>query len=257
MSSNQIVYFNNCRNRRHADIFSENDAFFDLNTTGLQSTKAMDLPVGQECVVATKVEGDRLLFSWYTLHTEKLIKDDSGTSCRVFLGHFNASEEMTKRKAVRSKRYSAFFNNQGSFKRQSVAYGEVLPRYRLGVSGKRPTASADEVDLAGKTFPEGAVRTVSINAYERSASARAKCLQHHGTSCAVCGMSFAEVYGSAAADYIHVHHLKPMSELKKSYRVNPVKDLIPVCPNCHAVIHLGGQVRTIKQVRKLIAKATG
>jgi len=35
-----------------------------------------------------------------------------------------------------------------------------------------------------------------------------------------------------------VHHLVPISKIGKKYRVDPIKDLRPVCPNCHAVIHL-------------------
>jgi hypothetical protein len=37
---------------------------------------------------------------------------------------------------------------------------------------------------------------------------------------------------------IHVHHLRPQSSIGKRYRVNPIADLRPVCPNCHMVLHL-------------------
>ncbi len=32
--------------------------------------------------------------------------------------------------------------------------------------------------------------------------------------------------------FIHVHHLKPLSEVGYEYRVDPIRDLRPVCPNC-------------------------
>src|SRR5690606_25054117 len=44
-------------------------------------------------------------------------------------------------------------------------------------------------------YIEGAVRRISINAYERDKRARAECLSRHGYRCAVCDFSFAEVYG--------------------------------------------------------------
>jgi 5-methylcytosine-specific restriction protein A len=50
-------------------------------------------------------------------------------------------------------------------------------------------------------------------------------------------MSFAETYGTFAKDFIHVHHITSLSEISDSYEVNPETDLIPVCPNCHAMLH--------------------
>ena len=46
-----------------------------------------------------------------------------------------------------------------------------------------------------------------------------------------------KVYGEIAKGFIHVHHLIPLSEIKENYQVNPKTDLIPVCPNCHAMLH--------------------
>lgn len=98
---------------------------------------------------------------------------------------------------------------------------------------------------------EGAARSVLVNAYERSPEARAKCIAHHGTSCAVCGFDFGQEFGATANGFIHVHHLVPLSKIKQSYAVDPVNDLCPVCPNCHAMIHLGGACRSIEEVKAL------
>ena len=89
----------------------------------------------------------------------------------------------------------------------------------------------------GETFSEGAARQVLVNAYERDRVARHRCIEHYGRSCVVCGMSFAGAYGPTAAQIIHVHHVVALSTIKQEYKVNPVRDLRPVCPNCHAVIH--------------------
>jgi hypothetical protein len=86
-------------------------------------------------------------------------------------------------------------------------------------------------------FYEGARRQISVNTYERDRTARDRCLQHYGTRCAVCEKDMSEIYGPEAEGLIHVHHLKPLSDVKEDYRVNPIADLRPVCPNCHAVIH--------------------
>lgn len=102
---------------------------------------------------------------------------------------------------------------------------------------------------------EGAVRLVLVNAYERDAAARAQCIRHYGTACSVCDFDFATSYGDVARGFIHVHHLKPLSEIGESYEVDPIRDLRPVCPNCHAVLHIGEQTRTLEQVKALIRQA--
>jgi 5-methylcytosine-specific restriction protein A len=76
------------------------------------------------------------------------------------------------------------------------------------------------------------------NACERNLEARRRCIEHYGARCVVCGLDFGKVYGEVAEGLIHVHHLKPISEVGESYVIDPVEDLRPVCPNCHAVIHL-------------------
>jgi hypothetical protein len=99
---------------------------------------------------------------------------------------------------------------------------------------------------------EGAVSTIQVNAYERNPEARRTCIEHYGPTCVVCGFDFGRVYGQEAQGYIHVHHLKQLSEVGEEYEVDPVADLRPVCPNCHAVIHLGGGCRSIEAVKQML-----
>ena len=101
---------------------------------------------------------------------------------------------------------------------------------------------------------EGAVRSITVNAYERSPQVRQQCIEAHGTACCICGFSFLAVYGEVAKGYIHVHHLRPLSEVSGEYLVDPVMDLRPVCPNCHAVLHLGGQCRSLDEVKQMVER---
>ncbi|MCK9426014.1 MAG: HNH endonuclease [Ignavibacteriaceae bacterium] len=94
----------------------------------------------------------------------------------------------------------------------------------------------EEVENPTQYF-EGACRKVTVNTYERNFEARKKCISHYGLKCIVCSFDFQKVYGSLGDGYIHVHHLKPLSEIGKEYKLDPIKDLRPVCPNCHAMIH--------------------
>lgn len=115
--------------------------------------------------------------------------------------------------------------------------------------------SPDEIPTT-EIYTEGAIYHVSVNAYERNAAARRQCIAAHGTSCCICGFSFVSTYGPEAEGYIHVHHEKPLSEIKAEYVVDPVKDLKPVCPNCHAFIHLGGGCRSITEVIEALSAQT-
>ena len=95
---------------------------------------------------------------------------------------------------------------------------------------------------------------MSVNAYERSRQAVQACKKLHGTKCVICKFDFGSVYGANFAGFIHVHHLRPLSKIGTEYRVDPATDLCPVCPNCHAVIRHGGQLRSVEKVRHLISR---
>jgi 5-methylcytosine-specific restriction protein A len=111
--------------------------------------------------------------------------------------------------------------------------------------------SPEEIPEAA-THTEGSVRQVLVNAYERSAAARAACLARYGHACSVCGFDFEKTYGTIGRDFIHVHHLKEISSIGQKYRVNPVQDLRPVCPNCHAMLHRRSPAYTIDELKQAI-----
>ena len=86
-------------------------------------------------------------------------------------------------------------------------------------------------------YVEGAATQVVVNRYERDRNARQKALEYHGYQCKVCGLDMSKVYGEIGKGFIHIHHLVPLSAIKEDYHLDPIDDLIPVCPNCHAMLH--------------------
>ncbi|MBO4915748.1 MAG: HNH endonuclease [Oscillospiraceae bacterium] len=105
------------------------------------------------------------------------------------------------------------------------------------------------------SLSEGAKRTVVVNAYERNPAARKICIEHYGAKCQVCGFDFAATYGSDYEGLIEVHHIVPISSIQSEYTVDPIKDLIPLCPNCHTAIHkkVDNRCLTIEELRNSIA----
>ena len=101
-------------------------------------------------------------------------------------------------------------------------------------------------------YREGAVRQVLVNAYERDRAARQACIDHYGLECCVCGLRFEDKYGPMGAGFIHVHHVVPLSELGPDYLLDPVRDLRPTCPNCHAMLHRQRPPLAIDALRELL-----
>ncbi|WP_239483719.1 HNH endonuclease [Paenibacillus rhizolycopersici] len=99
---------------------------------------------------------------------------------------------------------------------------------------------------------EGSLSRIEVNKYERNLINRQACLLIHGTDCMVCGFSFESKYGPIGKEFIHVHHLTPVSVLGENYRINPAKDLVPVCPNCHAMLHKRNPPFTVEELAKII-----
>jgi len=119
---------------------------------------------------------------------------------------------------------------------------------------ERPPESIPEEVLPTTTYREGAIVPIVVNRYERNPEARAACIAFYGARCCVCCFSFGEFYGDSMEGFIHVHHLQPLATLGGDYEIDPVKDLRPLCPNCHAVVHRIEPPMTLEQVTDLVRR---
>ena len=99
---------------------------------------------------------------------------------------------------------------------------------------------------------EGAVQRLSVNRYERDSKNRRAAIRRHGVRCFGCRMEMAEVYGEIARGYIHIHHVKPISEMQGDRP--DINDLVPLCPNCHAIVHLENPPISINRLKELIRR---
>jgi 5-methylcytosine-specific restriction protein A len=107
--------------------------------------------------------------------------------------------------------------------------------------------SQREVNL----IKEGDFSEIQSKVYERNPLARKICIAHYGYSCQICGFSFRDKYGNLGNEFIHVHHIKPLT---KKTKTDPIKELRPLCPNCHAMIHKKKPPYTIKEMKEIIKK---
>ncbi len=88
-----------------------------------------------------------------------------------------------------------------------------------------------------RIFNEGAPFEIALTRHERNHDARAACIAHYKSVCQICGFSFRGFYGADFEGIIQVHHLEVISNAEENHIVDPIHDLIPVCPNCHAALH--------------------
>lgn len=101
-------------------------------------------------------------------------------------------------------------------------------------------------------YVEGATRRVVINSQERNIHARRACLAFHGHKCTVCCFDFEENFGTIGKGFMHVHHLTPISTVSIARAVDPIADLTPLCPNCHAMIHMSDPPFSVEELREIL-----
>ena len=108
---------------------------------------------------------------------------------------------------------------------------EIIPNETTPVIDGKPSIPEPESydKLEGKKHEE------SVTRYERDRGNRKACIAHYGYVCQVCGMNFEQAYGELGKEFIEVHHLHPVAQGER--QVNPIEDLIPLCSNCHSMIH--------------------
>jgi predicted HNH restriction endonuclease len=119
---------------------------------------------------------------------------------------------------------------------------------------EKESEDSSQDDNIVSNFSEGAVKVVVLTKYERNSLARNACIEYYGHKCSVCGFDFEEFYGHLGKGFIHVHHLIPISNIAEEYVINPINDLRPVCPNCHAMLHKSNPPLTISDLKILLFK---
>lgn len=148
---------------------------------------------------------------------------------------------------------SAPFEYAGCAKpRKVLASSPVEVVWAFETDDREPVYFEGPDELPVGEYREGSARQVKVNVYERDRNARQACILHYGLACVVCGLVFEERYGELGCGYIHVHHVVPISEIGESYKVDPIKDLRPICANCHAMAHRQNPPLPVEKLRRVL-----
>ncbi len=145
-----------------------------------------------------------------------------------------------------------YYNSLGKGKRNSISNLLIEIKNKYNIANDYLSIFPDEIEP--DEHYEGKKTKVLINHYERDIDARNLCIEHYGLSCSVCGLNFEDVYGELGIGFIHVHHLIEISTLGVMYKVDPINDLRPVYPNCHAMLHRKKPAYTIQELKNYLTK---
>lgn len=140
----------------------------------------------------------------------------------------------------------------------------ILYEYKMVLSGYQIINESEyifkepEIDIKQEVGKEGGRRVVTSLSAERNRSLREKALKYHGAKCIVCGFDFKEAYGEEYGEnFIEIHHVQPLSENGiYNERLTDYKlDLVPVCANCHRMIHRKRkEVLSIEKLRSILSQ---
>lgn len=156
-----------------------------------------------------------------------------------------------------NKQKAGLWLSQGTVAVSDALTEKLEARWAKAVARTGLTPRRDAIDpgeVPARPYIEGATRRILVNAYERNNAARQACIDNYGPTCTVCGFDFIKRYGSIGRGFIHVHHLKQLSEIGRRYRLDPIQDLRPVCPNCHAMLHTRLPSYSIEELKAMLRR---
>ncbi len=137
---------------------------------------------------------------------------------------------------------------------ETLAAELVVPVLALTVALIGVEDAADEPESPVTTGqPEGRPYQTLVTRYERKGVNREACIQLKGCRCHACGFDFERFYGPLGAGYIEVHHIVMASRMGAGYMVDPARDLVPLCANCHAMVHRQDPPMPVEELARLLA----
>ena len=130
-------------------------------------------------------------------------------------------------------KYSTFLDSKEFHSLSNAKRGIDSNIKKLGI--EQNTFVVNERELT-----EGEKKHLEYEQAHRNPALRRACIQKYGYQCQCCGMDFASLYGEElGAGFIEVHHLKMISNFENERPDNYLENLVPLCSNCHSMIHHG------------------
>lgn len=230
-------------------IFQKTLSQINKKHSSILIEKKIYLPIIAEAI-------DSLLMELESVHQDKIVE--------LLIDQYHSTFEIISKNSDRNilsiaKEMVNFFSNE--LLQDSEIILEWRDKYKIKqIDGAVTSYSLsynpfqNELISDDSVYKEGSVKQITINAYERNPDARKKCLEYWKYKCQCCGFDFEKTYGEVGKNYIHVHHKEPLSKIREEYELDPIRDLIPVCANCHAIIHRRIPAYKIEEIKFFLKK---
>jgi 5-methylcytosine-specific restriction enzyme A len=150
------------------------------------------------------------------------------------------------------KKQGVVFEELSAIELRQVLGDVIAPVFGMCIA----LIGVDDVDADASALEGDPIETISRR-YERRPVNREICLSVRGRRCYCCNMDFGEVYGPSVDGHIEVHHIVPASGMGSGYQLNPATDLVPLCSNCHSVVHLTNPPTSVEEVRARVEANRG
>jgi len=214
---------------------SQRDGLVKLVNSGIKKSSASDYIYNYKCMMIGKLMTRNMNAPGTQYFLEKIYENDGKKGLQNALtslsAHLDYYENVSKTNVVKRRKIYDLFLKKLDNKSQYV-----FP---------------DEIDEREK-FLEGKSKKVFVNVFERNTAARQKCIDYYGYQCQICRFDFEKKYGELGKNFIHVHHVVDISIIGNEYELNPISDLIPVCPNCHAMLHKKKPAYLLDEIKRLL-----
>lgn len=220
ITNNQIIKSFEIATEIYNGNIAQKNGLDELVLFGMNRNSASDYIYNYQCMMVGKLMTRNSNAFGTEYYLEKIFENGGEPALQKALIslslHLDYIEEITNTKVI---------------KRRKI-YENFLAKLNSNIDIVYP----DDIE-SNEKFIEGKSKKVLVNVFERNTIARSLCIKHYGFKCQVCNFDFEKKFGEIGKNFIHVHHVVDISTIGSEYELNPILDLIPVCPNCHSMLH--------------------
>jgi 5-methylcytosine-specific restriction protein A len=235
ITNNQIIKSFEIAKEIYNGNITQKNGLDELVLFGMNRNSASDYIYNYQCMIDGKLMTRNSNTFGTEYYLEKIFENGGETELQKALIslslHLDYYEEISNTKVIKRRKIYDFF----------------LSKLNSNIDIVYP----DDIE-SNEKFIEGKSKKVLVNVFERNTVARSLCIKHYGFKCQVCEFDFEKRFGEIGRNFIHVHHVVDISTIGSEYELDPILDLIPVCPNCHSMLHKKKPAYKIEELKTFI-----
>ena len=235
ITNNQIIKSFEIAKEIYNGNIAQKNGLDELVLFGMNRNSASDYIYNYQCMMVGKLMTRNSNAFGTEYYLEKIFENGGEPALQKALIslslHLDYIEEITSTKVIKRRKIYEIF----------------LAKLNSNIDIVYP----DDIE-SNEKFIEGKSKKVLVNVFERNTVARSLCIEHYGFKCQICEFNFEKRFGEIGKNFIHVHHVVDISTIGSEYELDPILDLIPVCPNCHSMLHKKKPAYKIDELKELI-----